>query len=238
MSSSRFTWWILSAILTVDLAVDTSFAIAEGIDSITVFPLTGVQYQPINGYIADFTTSDSNPSVGNFSAVVEWGDGTAYEGVVEAPIIGGAYTVSAAHTYAASGVYDVTVFISDVTDGSQSSAMNNFIISGAPMTVTGASFRVQPDVAFSGVVATVVDPNTNASIADFDAAIDWGDGSGLAPESSITKTGSGRYTISGTHTYADSKLKIVTITVNDLNDGVSGIGIGYANDVIFAAGFE
>jgi hypothetical protein len=238
MSHSRLAWPVSTTILTLLLAIDAIGALAAGIDSVSVFPLTGVQYKPVSGYIANFTTSDSNPSVANFGATINWGDGTFDTGTVEAPIIGAAYTVSGTHVYQMSGVYDLLVTIDDVTNEDEEQGFNSVTVSGAPMTVTGASFRVQPNVPFSGVVATVVDPNTNASIINFDAWIDWGDGTGIAPESSITKTGSDSYAISGTHTYTDSKLKIVTITVNDLNDGVSGTGIGYANDVIFAAGFE
>jgi hypothetical protein len=69
--------------------------------------------------VATFTDADPNGTGTDYSAVIDWGDGTSSAGTISA---GNGFTVSGSHTYASHGTYTTTVTVSDVGGaGSQAS---------------------------------------------------------------------------------------------------------------------
>ena len=71
--------------------------------------------------------------------------------------------------------------------------------------------------AFNGTVATFTDSNVNAQPADFNAQINWGDGS--PANNAVISLVSGTFQVGGVHTYADEGSFTVTVTVNDNSPG-------------------
>jgi hypothetical protein len=71
-----------------------------------------VSLQAFNGAVADL--HDGNPSapLSDFTAMIDWGDGTTSNGTVSGG--GGDYSVAGAHTYTSTGYYDVNVHVDDV----------------------------------------------------------------------------------------------------------------------------
>ncbi|HEY5988727.1 MAG TPA: hypothetical protein VIV12_20450 [Streptosporangiaceae bacterium] len=72
---------------------------------------------------------------------------------------------------------------------------------------------------FSGTVATFTDSDADdpADAAGNDsAAIDWGDGNSTT--GTITSLGSGKYSVSGSHTFADEGTPTVTVSISDPDD--------------------
>jgi hypothetical protein len=73
--------------------------------------LSGTSGQPLSGVVAHFT--DANPGAGQFSAQINWGDGSSSAGTVAAAA-GGGFDVTGTHTYQTAGSYPVSSTIADV----------------------------------------------------------------------------------------------------------------------------
>ncbi len=61
--------------------------------------------------VASLSDANSSGSAGDFTATIDWGDGTSSEGTVTGS--GGSYSVSGSHSYGADGPYTVAVHIAD-----------------------------------------------------------------------------------------------------------------------------
>ena len=64
-----------------------------------------------SGAVATFTDSDLVSQAGNFTASIDWGDGTTSSGVVSGG--NGNFTVAGTHTYAVAGALPVVVTLDD-----------------------------------------------------------------------------------------------------------------------------
>jgi hypothetical protein len=83
------------------------------------------------------------------------------------------------------------------------------------VTSNGTNISATEGKSFSGTVATVTDPDTNATPGEYSASINWGDGQ----TSTGTVTGSGgSFTVSGSHTYAEEGSHNVTVTTTDVDN--------------------
>ena len=92
--------------------------------------------------------------------------------------------------------------------GAQAIAASTATIADAPLSAapTQPTVSATEGVFFSGPVGAFTDLNPSASIAEFRAIIDWGDGSPMTAGTiaAVTSGGSTVYQVSGSHTYADS----------------------------------
>lgn len=228
----------LARLSCVAIGLGLSGHLPAAVQNLNVYPLSGVQGFAISGYVADFTTSEASPSIGDLSAVIDWGDGSATAGTIQTSVIAGLFTVSDTHTYASAGVYSISVNVVDASDFGNETAFNNATILDAPLIVTGAYFPTSLNVAFNESIATFADLNPYATIIDFTATINWGDGSPLAAATIMRIGSSNSYSVTGGHTYTLPGLKVVTVAVNDSNNGNSATGTSYTGDRVFADGFE
>ena len=88
-----------------------------------------------------------------------------------------------------------------------------------PISAQAVAVSAVEGQAFSGTVATFTDPDSSDpsdSAANDTAAIDWGDGNSTA--GTITSLGGGKYSVSGSHTYADEGTPTVTVSISDPDD--------------------
>ncbi len=107
-----------------------------------------------------------------------------------------------------------TLVFSSTRPGSASSDLYMTTRDATP-TVTGSPVSAVEGVPFSGAVATVTDPDTAATAAEYTATINWGDGS---PVATGTVTGSGgSFTVTGSHTYTEEAGYPVTTTLTDVD---------------------
>jgi PKD repeat protein len=158
-----------------------------------VSALTGDGTTPL--YVASFDTvpPDASVSPSDFSATIDWGDGSKPSdgqivgGILNYPImpdgstaatpsfLPGGYQVVGQHDYAAPGSFPITVTISG-PGGATATAMSTATV--AAIRANGVSFDATTNQADTGQqVATFQVGDPNATASDFTATIDWGDNS-------------------------------------------------------------
>ena len=98
--------------------------------------------------------------------------------------------------------------------GSTTSSTSSATVADAPLTATSVSLTGTEGTAISGAtVATFTDANPNATVSDFTATIDWGDGTTSA--GTIVAQSGGGFAVDGAHTYADEGEYTVGVSIND-----------------------
>ena len=98
-----------------------------------------------------------------------------------------------------------------------------------PITAIGTTISATEGTPFSGTVATVIDPDTSATAAEYAATIDWGDSSSPTA-GTITGPIGGPFTVTGTHTYTKFGTYTVTVLVTDIDTpSITATAISTAN---------
>lgn len=148
--------------------------------------------------MATFTDPDSLAQALEYSASVDWGDGSAPSaGAITGPI-GGPFTVSGSHTYGEEGSYSVTVTVTDIDTANNSSvAVTHATVADAALAAVGVNGNAINSA--STTVATFTDADPGGTVSDYTASIDWGDGS-TATAGTVSAAGTG-FAVAGTHTY-------------------------------------
>ncbi|HKM55193.1 MAG TPA: Ig-like domain-containing protein, partial [Isosphaeraceae bacterium] len=125
------------------LAYPTQTPISQ--DEPTIFPVpvfAPPAFTPADGPVATFTDANPAAPVSDFTAMIDWGDGTPESaGTVTQPagIPGTPFDVSGSHTYAdagTTGTYNIQVFVTDV-GGSKLTIPNVAIVIDNPISVRG-----------------------------------------------------------------------------------------------------
>src|SRR5205085_2628585 len=154
---------------------------------------------------ATFTDPGGAEAVVDYSAGINWGDGTAAStGVIT--VSGSTFTVKGSHTYAeesaadhaGSNPYTITATLSHES-APTATAMSTATVSDPAVLATGGFTVTAVEGADSGsqVVATFTDPGGAEAVSDYSASINWGDGT-TASTGIITVSG-GVYTVKGSH---------------------------------------
>ena len=146
---------------------------------------------------------------GPYTATIAWGDGQTTPANISAP---NANAVSGGHTYSEEGAYTLTVTVTDSTSATASGTASTSV-ADATLTVTGASVSAVEGFAVSGTFASFTDADPNAALSDYNATINWGDQTSSA--GTITANGTGGFSVSGSHAYAEEGSYTVTVTVGD-----------------------
>src|SRR4029077_18123513 len=159
--------------------------------------------------VATFTDPGGAEVVGDYSASINWGDGSAAStGVIT--LSGTTYTVKGSHTYAeesaadhaGSNPYQITVTISHES-APTATATSTATVSDPAVVATGNFVVTATEGQDSGsqTVATFTDPGGAEAVGDYSASINWGDGT--AASSGVITVSGGVYTVKGSHTYAE-----------------------------------
>jgi len=199
---------------------------------------TAVQGQAYSGNVATFTDAISGTPASNYTASIDWGDGST-----TSPLDGSAvaitsdghgnFTVSGNHTYTQAGTFypQVTITEGDVTTSASAEAdVSGFAISPQAINAT------LPSGNFSGTVATFTDNGVDASDvnSDYSATINWGDGNTSPQDGQAVvvayDSNNDDFTITGNHTYLSAGTPTVTITVTG-PDSRSAVSSGTVADV-------
>lgn len=161
------------------------------------------------GTLETFTDIDPGGVVGDYTASIDWGDGTVQGGT-----IGGTnpFSVSGTHTFTTPGQRAVTVTFTDA-GGASGSVVISFTVVDVPLSGSAAAVHSNENGMFKGTVATFSDAN-GGTLSNFTATIAWGDGS----ISSGTLSGNGPFTVKGSHSYREGGTYATSVTIND-SDG-------------------
>jgi hypothetical protein len=80
--------------------------------------------------VATFTDADPAGTASDYTATVNWGDGSASAGTI-IPAPGGSFVVTGTHTYAASGTYATSIVVNDA-GGASTTATNSANVAAPP----------------------------------------------------------------------------------------------------------
>jgi uncharacterized repeat protein (TIGR01451 family) len=191
--------------------------------------VTGVSDQPItahgttvsavegagfSGNVATFDDPDSSATASEYSAVIDWGDGSPTSaGTISGS--GGSFTVNGTHTYSEEGTYSITVVITDVDNTSNNDTAHSTANVSDAALASRCAAPATSLAAFTGPTATFTDADPNGTSSDYTATIDWGDSSSSSGTVS-SGTGPGPYTVSSSHTYSSTGMFTITTTINDV----------------------
>jgi hypothetical protein len=179
-----------------------------------------------NQTVATFTDpSDPTATPGDFTATIDWGDGSTSSGTITQPGgVGTMFVVSGHHAYAEEGTFAITVSITDKA-GNTASATSSASVADAALTATGG-FTVtatEGSASASQTVATFTDANSTAPVSDFTATIDWGDGS-TPTAGTVTQPGGigTAFVVSGSHTYAEEGASYsIKVSITDVGSSTA-----------------
>jgi RHS repeat-associated protein len=225
-------YWCYWNIGTATATVNKALLDGVSVDNLTITPhgnpvgaTAGVPLS--NVAVANFT----NPvaSTGDFTARIDWGDGSA---PASGTITGGAgtFNVQGSHTYASAGNYPITVTINQsATDQDGNQIAEQPVTSYTTATVaapelTGAplgTLTVKVGQALGDpVLATYTDPDTNDSPANMTATVSWGDGS---TSSAVVSGGNGSFSVAADHAYSEPGDYAVMVLLQ--GDGARSVAI-------------
>lgn len=173
--------------------------------------VSAIEGRPFSGHVATFTDPDTTAVPSDYSATINWGDGSTSTGTISGS--GGNFTVTGTHTYAEEGSFTVHVTITD-TDNSENTATTTAkaTVADAALTATGVVPSRSGNSA-SGTVATFTDADPNGTVSDYTASINWGDG---ATSTGAVSKGSSNFAVKGSHTYAKPGTYTIKTTIRDV----------------------
>ncbi len=162
--------------------------------------------------VATFADPGGAELVGDYSATIDWGDGTAATaGTITLDSLTGIFTAQGNHTYseesgaehAGSNPYQISVTISHEAATPDATVTSVATVANPPVVATGGFTVTATEGAASSLqtVATFTDPGGPEVVGDYAATIDWGDGT-TTTSGVITEVG-GTFTVQGSHTYAE-----------------------------------
>jgi len=165
-----------------------------------------------SGVVATFTDANLNAPASDFSAVITWGDGQSSTGLVTANG-GGQFTVTGANTYAEEGNFAIGVTITD-QGGSSAPATGAASVADALLSASGMTVNPLEGNSYTGVVASFTDADPNGTATDYQATINWGDGTVSA--GTVQANPLGGFSVVGSHAFAEEGTTTITVTIQDM----------------------
>jgi virginiamycin B lyase len=173
----------------------------------------GTEGTPVSAYVASIKTYGYATAPGEYAATIDWGDGQTSAATLT--IQGkGTIAVTGSHTYAGPGSYTVGVQVAD--DGTVFTVQDQATVQDVPVTPSGPAVTLSAvEGASTGgsLLATFSDPGSSGNPVEYQAAIDWGDGS--TSVGTVSVVGGTTVQVSGSHTYAEEGRYQTTVTLLD-----------------------
>ncbi len=168
------------------------------------------------------TFSDADPlaKAGNFTATINWGDGTQLTSGSDVVITRVAHPAptgfaistgtAAVHTYANAGIYPLTITVSD-SGGATAKIENAVVVTGSSsaLVATGRSLTAGSGAISNRIVATFTDSSPGKP-GDYTASIDWGDGANSTGKIRASRNG---FAIYGSHKYTSNLTAAVHVVI-------------------------
>lgn len=182
--------------------------------------LTGVESASVSGTVATFTDPDAAAQASDYSASIDWGDGSSAGTGTITKNQDGSFSVSGSHTYADEGSYTIKATITDTGDASNTATVTDTAnvsdASLAPGSISSPGPVIGQSVSLNAGFSDA--DTTTSSAADFTATVDWGDGN--TTNGTVGGSG-GSYSVTGSHTYTGTGF--YTIKVHVADDGGSTV---------------
>ena len=133
--------------------------------------------QCIHWPVAMFTDANTAAIAADFSANIDFGDGSSGPGIITrtGP---GTFSVSATHTWVLPGTPAVAVTVTGAGGGTGNDTLNA-AVTPADLALTAGNITATEGVSYSGPVAHFTDGDPLSVAGDFTVTIDWGDGTSL-----------------------------------------------------------
>jgi hypothetical protein len=194
-----------------DSALSTA-SLFEAVLPATGFTIGTTEGAVFSGAVATFADPGSNDPASEYTAQIDWGDGTTTTGIVTGG--GGSYSVSGTHAYAEDGAYTTRVTFTETTAAPPYSAtvVGAANVAEAAITPTGLTIAPTEGAPFFSVVATFADLGSPDPASNFTASIDWGDG---ATTTGTVAGAAGAYTVTGSHTYTEEGVFTTRVSFTD-----------------------
>jgi hypothetical protein len=181
--------------------------------------------------VGSFTDANTSEPASDFTAVIDWGDGSATSLGTVVAAGGGTFNVEGTHAYSKPGTFATTVDVTGV-NGSTVTIKGSALASDLDLTGDGSSFSATEGINTGTIVlGTFTDPNPLATVADVSATIPadgWGDGTPSSAQSlavrEIGATSAGTiFQVLGAHTYAEAGSYTVNIDASTLGSGPTAL---------------
>jgi hypothetical protein len=195
---------------------DDTPGMASGSFSVTVQPalsVTGTTVSATEGSAFNGVIASGNAYgiTGSLTASITWGDGKSSTLNVT-PASDGSYSVSASHTYVEEGQDTISITVSD-SNGHSASTTDTATVSDAALTLK--LFAVSPVKHLTaGLAGLFTDADPAGSVSDYQATVNWGDGTTSTVTVVKIHLGS-RFVLAAAHNYAKAGTYTVTLTVTD-----------------------
>ena len=180
--------------------------------------IEGVSYSGPVATFSDPGFPTNTPA--DFSATINYGDGTTAPGVITAGPGAGNFTVSGTHTFLEEGTSPITVVVTDNAPGTAAITITGpIIIADAALTATPAVVNGTEGAPLTNVdVATFTDADPFGNASDFLATINWGDGTPKTA-GTIVQDAKGIFHVQGSHTYTEENAAVYPVTVSIFDNG-------------------
>ena len=216
--------------LTPNMVTDTSrvhvvapTTVTAHIKTVGGTTFTGVEGRTISPTVGNFTTVNTSNPASSYSAMINWGDGSASRIGTVVSTGGGHFHIVGTHVYQDSSAgYSITITLKDIY-GETIAFHSKAKIIDAPLELpTGKTLSVAHNTRFNKVIGSFRDDDaTNTSAGNYVGTINWGDGT-VTSAATFVRTGStgnlGSYwNVIGTHKYATKKTYTVTFNIYDIH---------------------
>lgn len=206
----------LSITLSHDQASDVTLNGTAAVADPPVVAIGGATYTALEfrtstpQIMAAFTDPGGGESLNNYSATINWGDGTASGGQIISDITNTRFSVLGAHIYNAFGTYTPTVTIHH--DQAPDVTVTDTAVVGVPPFQLSAL----PTAWREWTVPVELSPLARITFTDnqMTSTISWGDGGTSAGVITPDLLGSSG-TVRGSHIYTETGNYTINITVND-----------------------
>ena len=200
------------------LASNTNTSTVNGLP-LSVIPLSistseGAKF---TGPVATFTDPGGNEPASEYTATIDWGDGTVSAGTV-ATAGDGTLTASGTHVYTEEGTPSATVTIQHPFTPDATATVPVTVVD-VPIAATGGATFTSTEGAFSAIqtVATFTDPGGNEFDGAYTALIDWGDGTTASPDitlgSVVFNSNTNQWSVTAAHDYAGEGTYAMTVAI-------------------------
>jgi hypothetical protein len=174
--------------------------------------------------LATFTDDDPAGAITDYTAIINWGDGTsdtatfANGGISDLGTAGGlrTFAVEGNHTYATDGTYPLSILVEDAGSSSVTTALARVMDVPPTAGITGPTDGVRGQERDFTLTAT--DRSAKDRAAGYTFTIDWGDGSPVQTIAATPDNGSG--VVVG-HVFTTDGTYNVQVTATGVDDGIA-----------------